>query len=86
MRYEEAPLFERVFAERGGTFTSIVLRHYAERGHFPTELLTPVVADIGETLVTKRMIGAAVPPGDDDLAAIVEQAILPAIGLGRTSS
>ncbi|MEU8363115.1 TetR-like C-terminal domain-containing protein [Nonomuraea sp. NPDC048882] len=79
-------LFERVFAERGGTFTSTVLRHYAERGHFPVELLTPVVADIGEALVTKRMIDAAVPPSDDDLAAIVEQAILPAIGLGRTSS
>ncbi|MEV0379301.1 TetR-like C-terminal domain-containing protein [Nonomuraea sp. NPDC050643] len=79
-------LFERVFAERGGTFTSTILSHYAERGHFRAELLTPVVADIGEALVTKRMIDAAVPPDDADLAAIVDQAILPAIGLGRTGA
>ncbi|WP_327587608.1 TetR/AcrR family transcriptional regulator [Nonomuraea sp. NBC_00507] len=75
-------LFEQVFANRGGTFTSTVLRHYAERGHFPAELLTPVVADIGEALVTKRLIDTGTPPNDADLEAIVDQAILPAIGLG----
>jgi AcrR family transcriptional regulator len=74
-------LFERVFATKGGTFTSTVLRHYAERGHFPADLLTPVVADIGEALVTKRLIDGA-PPTEADLADIVDQAILPAIGLG----
>lgn len=74
-------LFERVFANKGGTFTSTVLRHYAERGHFPAGLLTPVVADIGEALVTKRLLDGA-PPTDADLADIVDQAILPAIGLG----
>ena len=74
-------LFERVFANKGGTFTSTVLRHYAERGHFPADLLTPVVADIGEALVTKRLHDGA-PPTDADLADIVDQAILPAIGLG----
>ncbi|WP_440070553.1 TetR/AcrR family transcriptional regulator [Streptosporangium sp. OZ121] len=74
-------LFERVFANRGGTFTRTVLRHYADRGHFPAELLTPVVADIGEALVTKRLIDAGAPPSDEDLAAIVDQAILPAIGI-----
>ncbi|TDD11886.1 TetR family transcriptional regulator [Nonomuraea deserti] len=73
-------LFERVFARRGGTFTSTVLRHYAERGHFPAARITPVVADIGEALVTKRLIDGA-PPTDADLADIVDQAILPAIGL-----
>ncbi len=72
-------LFERVFANRGGTFTRTVLQHYADRGHFPAELLTPVVADIGEALVTKRLIDGA-PPSDEDLAAMVDQAILPAIG------
>lgn len=75
-------LFERVFANRGGTFTSTVLRHYAERGHFRAELITPVVADIGEALVTKRMLDNAVPD-EADLEAIVDQAILPAIGLGE---
>ncbi|MFI7617790.1 TetR/AcrR family transcriptional regulator [Nonomuraea terrae] len=74
-------LFEKVFANRGGTFTSTVLRHYAERGHFPAELLTPVVADIGEALITKRLLDTGKPPTDTDLAAIVDQAILPAIGL-----
>ncbi|RJL29961.1 TetR/AcrR family transcriptional regulator [Bailinhaonella thermotolerans] len=75
-------LFERVFANRGGTFTSTVLRHYAERGHFPAERLTPIVADIGEALVTKRMLDTGSPPGDAELEAIVDQAILPALGLG----
>ncbi|MFI6711069.1 TetR-like C-terminal domain-containing protein [Nonomuraea sp. NPDC050478] len=75
-------LVDRVFAVRGGTFTNTVLRHYAERGHFPAELLTPVVADIGEALVTKRLIDTRTPPSDADLADMVDQAILPAIGLG----
>ncbi|MEV4380770.1 TetR-like C-terminal domain-containing protein [Streptosporangium sp. NPDC049644] len=75
-------LFERVFANRGGTFTRTVLQHYADRGRFPAELLTPVVADIGEALVTKHLIDAGAPPTDEELAAIVDQAILPAIGLG----
>ncbi|MBB6556884.1 TetR/AcrR family transcriptional regulator [Nonomuraea rubra] len=75
-------LFERVFASRGGTFTRTVLEHYADRGHFPATLLTPVVTDIGEALVTKHLIDAGTPPSDDYLAAIVDQAILPALGLG----
>lgn len=79
-------LFEKVFAHRGGTFTRTVLEHYAERGGFPAELLTPVVADIGEALVTKRLIDTGAPPTDEDLVAIVDQAILPAIGLGPRAS
>ncbi|MFC4014764.1 TetR/AcrR family transcriptional regulator [Nonomuraea purpurea] len=79
-------LAERVFAKRGGTFTSTVLRHYAERGRFPLERLTPVVADIGEALVTKRLIDTGTPPTDAELEAIVDQAILPALGLGAGES
>jgi AcrR family transcriptional regulator len=75
-------LFEHVFAERGGTFTRTVLRHYADRGHFPPDLLTPVVADIGEALVVKRMLDTGMPPTEADLAAIVDQAILPAVRPG----
>ncbi|MGW0435332.1 TetR/AcrR family transcriptional regulator [Micromonospora sp. NPDC003197] len=74
-------LYERVFDARGGTFTLTVLRHYAARGHFDGKLITPVVADIGEALVTKRSLDTGQPPTDDELADIVDQAILPAIGL-----
>lgn len=73
-------LFERVFARRGGTFTQTVLRHYAEHGRLDPERLTPVVLDIGEALVTKRMIDTGTAPDDAYLAAIVDQAILPAVG------
>ncbi|WP_225878220.1 TetR/AcrR family transcriptional regulator [Spongiactinospora rosea] len=75
------PLFEQVFAQRGGTFTKTVLRHYADRGHFPAHLLTPVVLDLGEALVVKHLIDTSTPPDDDYLTAIVDQAILPALGL-----
>jgi AcrR family transcriptional regulator len=74
-------LFERVFAERGGTFTQTVLRHYADRGRLDPARLTPVVLDIGEALVSKRLMDTGEPPGDDYLAAVVDQAILPALGL-----
>jgi AcrR family transcriptional regulator len=74
-------LFERVFARRGGTFTQTVLRHYADNGRIDPDRLTPVVLDIGEALVTKRMIDTGRAPDDHDLADIVDQAILPAIGL-----
>ncbi|GGO68817.1 TetR/AcrR family transcriptional regulator [Nonomuraea cavernae] len=79
-RMSEA-LQEKVFAVRGGTFTATVLRHYAERGHFPAERLTWVVLDLGEALVTKWVIDKGCPPGEAELADIVDQAILPAIGL-----
>ncbi|MFG1945725.1 TetR/AcrR family transcriptional regulator [Nonomuraea sp. NPDC048826] len=75
-------LHQRVFADRGGSFTRTVLRHYAERGHFRAELITPVVADLGEALVTKHLIDKGRPPTDEELEAIVDQAILPAIGFG----
>ncbi|MEU4571689.1 TetR-like C-terminal domain-containing protein [Nonomuraea sp. NPDC023979] len=78
-------LQERVFAHRGGTFTSTVLRHYAERGAFPAGRLTPVVADIGEALVVKRLLDG-MPPSDSDLIDFVDQAILPALGLSAPSS
>jgi hypothetical protein len=74
-------LFERVFDQRGGTFTQTVLRHYAAHGRLDPARLTPVVLDIGEALVSKRMMDTGADPGDDYLAAIVDQAILPAVGL-----
>lgn len=71
-------LYERVFEARGGTFTQTVLRHYAERGHIDPARLTPVVLDIGEALVAKRILDTGTVD-DDYLAAIVDQAVLPAL-------
>ncbi|MEO3928929.1 TetR/AcrR family transcriptional regulator [Micromonosporaceae bacterium B7E4] len=77
-----AALYTRVFDARGGTFTSTVLRHYATRGEVDPALLTPVVMDIGEALVLKYSTDNDHLPGDEVLTAIVDQAILPAVGIG----
>ncbi|AVT37210.1 TetR/AcrR family transcriptional regulator [Plantactinospora sp. BB1] len=77
-----ASLYTRVFDARGGTFTSTVLRHYARQGQLDPALLTPVVMDIGEALVLKYGTDNDHLPGDEVLAAIVDQAILPAVGIG----
>jgi len=74
-------LFGRVFGPRGGTITQPVLRHYAARGQFDPELITPVVADIGEALVFKHLTDTDRIPDEAMLAAIVDQAILPAVGI-----
>jgi AcrR family transcriptional regulator len=74
-------LYDRVFDARGSTFTYTVLRHYAERGQIDPDLITPVVRDIGEALVFKHVTDADDLPDADKLAAIVDQAILPAIGI-----
>lgn len=74
-------LFERVFDARGGRFTLTVLRFYAARGRIDPARITPIVADIGEALVLKLALDADAPPSEEQLAAIVDQAILPALGL-----
>ena len=74
-------LWERVFDRRGGTFTQTVLRHYAEHGRIDPARLTPVVLDIGEAMVAKRMMDTGADLDQDYLEAIVDQAILPAVGL-----
>ena len=83
-RYPELAraLYDRVFEVRGGRFTLTVLRHYADRGRFDAGLLTPVVADIGEALVFRYALDVGEMPDEARLAAIVDEAILPAIGLG----
>jgi AcrR family transcriptional regulator len=77
-------LYDRVFDAHGTTFTYTVLRHYADQGQIDPDLLTPVVRDIGEALVFKHVTDADNLPDDDKLAAIVDQAILPAIGIPPT--
>ncbi|MGI5213496.1 TetR/AcrR family transcriptional regulator C-terminal ligand-binding domain-containing protein [Plantactinospora sp. CA-290183] len=73
-------LYARVFDARGGTFTRTVLGHYAARGLVDPDLVTPVVADIGEALVLKHRTDMGRLPDESTLAAIVDQAILPAVG------
>ncbi|MDG4785366.1 TetR/AcrR family transcriptional regulator [Micromonospora sp. WMMD1102] len=77
-----AALYTRVFEPRGGTFTSTVLRHYAAQGEIDPALLTPVVMDIGEALVLKYSTDNDHLPYEQVLADIVDQAILPAVGIG----
>ncbi|MFI6576180.1 TetR/AcrR family transcriptional regulator [Nocardiopsis sp. NPDC050513] len=74
-------LYEEVFDVRGGRFTRTVLTHYAEHGRVDPAKLTPVVVDIGEALLLKRALDAMEMPDDDYIEAIVDQAILPALGV-----
>lgn len=75
-------LYREVFDPRGGRFTKTTLLHYADKGVIPHERVTPVVVDLGEALVFKYMIDSMQPPSDEYLHRIVDQAILPAVGLG----
>ncbi|WP_219417625.1 TetR/AcrR family transcriptional regulator [Pseudonocardia nigra] len=74
-------LYARVFEPSGGRFTATVLHHYARLGRIEARLVTPVVADIGEALVFKHAVDTGEEPGADRLAEIVDQAILPAVGV-----
>lgn len=74
-------LYEEVYDPLGGRFTWIVLEHYAERGVIDRSRVTPVVADIGEALLMKYSVDHQGLPGRDYVEAIVDQVILPAVGL-----
>lgn len=80
---ELAAGLQHVFDASGRRFTATVLHHYARLGHLDPALLTPVVEDLGEALVLKYGIDTGAEPGPDRLAEIVDQAILPAVGLSR---
>lgn len=73
-------LYTRVFDMHGTRFTGTVIDHYAARGVIDPRLVTPVVVDIGEALVLKHQLDVGETPDIDTLAAIVDQAILPALG------
>ena len=77
-------LYERVFETHGGRFTHTVLEHYAALGEIDARLVTPVVSDIGEALVIKHQIDTGQLPDERVLAAIVDQAVLPALGFPLT--
>jgi AcrR family transcriptional regulator len=76
-------LYRRVFDAHGGRFTRTVLEHYAALGDIDPAVITPVVSDIGEGLVIKHQIDTGELPTEDYRAAIVDQAILPALGLSH---
>lgn len=77
-------LYTRVFDAHGSRFTRTVIEHYAQRGDIDPRLITPVVVDIGEALVIKHQIDTGNVPDAETRAAIVDQAILPALGLPHT--
>lgn len=74
-------LYREVFDQRGERFTKRALLHYADKGVLDRERVTHVVADIGEAMVFKHMLDTMEPPDDAYLGLIVDQAILPAVGI-----
>lgn len=81
-RYPDlATALQRVFDAAGGRFTATVLHHYARLGQLDAGLITPVVEDIGEALVLKHALDTGEEPTRERLAEIVDQAILPAVGI-----
>ncbi|KMS84075.1 transcriptional regulator [Streptomyces regensis] len=77
-------LYARVFETHGSRFTRTVMEHYAVRGDVDPRLITPVVADLGEALVLKHQLDTGELPAPNELAAIVDEAILPALGHPRS--
>ncbi|GAB3209392.1 TetR/AcrR family transcriptional regulator C-terminal ligand-binding domain-containing protein [Marinactinospora endophytica] len=73
-------VYARVFGKRGGGFTQTVLRHYVAHGAIAPARLTPVVLDIGEALVVKYRMDHSELPDDAYIDAVVDHAILPALG------
>ncbi|SFR08754.1 regulatory protein, tetR family [Lentzea waywayandensis] len=74
-------LYRRVFDPRGATFTTTVLRHYADNGRVDARRLTPITTQIGEALVFKLAIDLGRTPNAEEVAAIVDEALLPALGI-----
>lgn len=72
---------QEVFDRAGRRFTATVLHHYARLGHIDPALVTPVVEEIGEALVLKHGVDTGEEPTAQRLAEIVDQAILPAVGI-----
>ncbi|CAM3157414.1 TetR/AcrR family transcriptional regulator [Stackebrandtia soli] len=73
-------LYSEVFDPRGSRFTLTVLKHYAEKGEIDPVRVTPVVSDIGEALVIKIVNDKNELPTDAEIDAVVDEAILPAVG------
>ncbi|WKG06243.1 TetR/AcrR family transcriptional regulator [Mycolicibacterium sp. HK-90] len=74
-------LYRRVFDANGRRFTQTVIEHYAARGEIEARYVTPIICDIGEALVIKHQIDTGEVPDVNIRTAIVDQAILPALGI-----
>lgn len=74
-------LYRRVFDANGRRFTQTVIEHYAARGEIEARYVTPISCDIGEALVIKHQIDTGEIPDAEIRTAIVDQAILPALGI-----
>lgn len=77
-----AMLEERVFAPRD-RLTTELLRRYAARGEISPDAPTSLAAEVGETLVVFHYLLEGEPPDEAKLAAILDQAALPALGYRR---
>ncbi|PJK21071.1 TetR/AcrR family transcriptional regulator [Mycolicibacterium goodii] len=77
-------LYRDVFDTHESRFTQTVIEHYAATGEIDPRSVTPVVCDIGEALVIKHQIDTGELPDGSALEAIVDQAILPALGFPST--
>ncbi|NKY96974.1 TetR/AcrR family transcriptional regulator [Nocardiopsis alborubida] len=70
-----------VFDSRGGRFTRTVLQHYADHGRIDPSRVTSVTVDIGEAMLIKYAMDHQGPPGQEYVERIVDEVILPALGL-----
>lgn len=78
-------MWTEVYEPRGGRFTRTVLKHYAARGEVDPARVTDVTTDIGEAMMIKYCADhpGEIPPSDY-LERIVDEVILPSVGLPPT--
>lgn len=74
-----AMIEQRVFAPRD-RLTTELLRRYAARGQISPDAPTSLAAEVGESMVVLHYMLEGEPPGEAELAAILDQAALPALG------
>jgi AcrR family transcriptional regulator len=74
-----AMIEQRVFAPRN-RLTTELLRRYAVRGEIFPDAPTSLAAEVGESMVLLHYMLEGEPPGEAELAAILDQAALPALG------
>ncbi|CAL9364235.1 MULTISPECIES: TetR/AcrR family transcriptional regulator [Nocardiopsis] len=70
-----------VFDSRGGRFTRTVLEHYADHGRIDPSRVTSVTDDIGEAMLIKYAMDHQGPPDGEYVERIVDEVILPVLGL-----
>ncbi|MET9709427.1 TetR/AcrR family transcriptional regulator [Nocardiopsis alba] len=73
---------EEVYEPRGGRFTGLVLRHYADLGRIDPARVTDLSVDVGEALMLKYPLDhpGELPPENYE-ARIVDEILLPVLGI-----